>query len=169
MPDVYDHLTIGFNSTVRRLETLASSRKPQILAQDTDTTPENDPPAHLPVVFVCRNNLPDIMTSSFPLLMATSAPSPTQARLVEMSAQAEEKISQALCQPRVGVLGIEEGAVGAASLLHFVKDNIEALDIPWLDRESSPPIYHPVKIHTTVSTPKIKPPSRGRKRKKSEG
>lgn len=166
MPDIYDHLTIGFNSTVRRLEELARSQKPQILA---DNNPQDEVPTNLSVVFVCRETLPNIMTSSLPLLMATLAPTPTQARLVEMSAQAEEKISQALCQPRVGVFGIEEGATGTASLLHFVKDNVEAVDVPWLDQESIRPIYYPVKIQTTVSSNKVKHPVRGQKRKKPDG
>ncbi|OAP58304.1 hypothetical protein AYL99_07394 [Fonsecaea erecta] len=165
MPDVYDHLTFGFNSTVRRLESLARSRKPQMLSQHTDADPSSGHPlANLSVVFVCRQNLPDIMTSSIPLLLATSAPINTRARLVEWSSQAEEQVARALQQPRVGVVGVGEATPGAETLLQFVRDNVATVDVPWLDQIPKP-IYHPVKIQTVDSASRPKATLQNRKRK----
>ncbi|EXJ72793.1 uncharacterized protein A1O5_03940 [Cladophialophora psammophila CBS 110553] len=167
MPDIYDHLTLGFNSTVRRLESLACSRKPRLLSQHTDADPLGHSRANLFVVFICRQNLPDVMTSSLPLLIATSAPKIARARLVEWSSQAEEKVAQALHQPRVGVLGIEEGAPGTETLLRCVRDTVDAVDVPWLDQTSTP-IYQSVNIQTVESVPKSNAAIRGRKRKTPE-
>jgi hypothetical protein len=164
MPDVYDHLTIGFNSTVRRLESLARNRKPQILVENTDRE-QPEPGVNLSMVFVCRKTLPEIMTSTLPLLIATSASNPTRASLVEISAEAEEKIAQALYQPRIGVLGIDVEAVGAETLLQFVQNTITTVDVPWLD-QTPPPVYHPVKVKTVVTAAKTKPAAQGRKRKR---
>ncbi|KIW96170.1 uncharacterized protein Z519_03237 [Cladophialophora bantiana CBS 173.52] len=164
MPDIYDHLTVGFNSTVRRLESLARGRKPQLLSQHTDADLLGHSRANLFVVFICRQNFPDVMTSSLPLLIATSAPKVARARLVEWSSQAEEKLAQALHQPRVGVLGIEEGAPGTENLLRCVRETVDAVDVPWLDQTSTP-IYQSVNIQTVESVPKSNAAVRGRKRK----
>jgi len=166
MPEVYDRLTIGFNSTVRRLESLARSRKPQILSESPGSGEQECSFANLAVVFVCRKNLPDIMTSSLPLLVATSAPKATRAKLVNISTQAQEKMAEALQQPRVGVLGVEEGTAVAETLLRFVQENISALDVPWLDQAPAP-TYHPVKINTVAYVPKVKSPAHNRKRKRT--
>ncbi|OQU97671.1 hypothetical protein CLAIMM_03566 [Cladophialophora immunda] len=165
MPDVYDHITLGFNSTVRRLESLARTRKPPVLSQQTDADPASGhAPANLSVVFVCRQNLPDIMTSSLPLLLATSAPAANRARLVEWSSQAEEQVARALHQPRVGVLGVGDGTPGAETLLHFVRDNVDGVDVPWLD-QTPKPTYYPVKVQTVESASKSKVAPRDRKQK----
>ena len=165
MPDATDHLTIGFNSTVRRLEALARSRMPSIFSQDAGPDQSETLHANLSVVFICRKNLPDIMTSSFRHLIATSAPGPTRAKLVDLSKQAEEKIARAVGQPRVGVLGVEEATPGAETLLRFVQENIAPLAIPWLDQAPAPS-YYPVKIQTAVSVSKPQAAIRHRKRKR---
>ncbi|KIX05756.1 uncharacterized protein Z518_03728 [Rhinocladiella mackenziei CBS 650.93] len=166
MPEVYDHLTIGFNSTVRRLESLARSRKPPILSRTKDLPQQETPSVNLSVVFVCRQSLPEIMSFSLPLLLATSAPRCERARLVEISPPAEAKIAQTLEQPRVRVLGLEAGASGADALRRFLTDNIGVVDVPWLDPES-PPAYFPVNIQTIETEAKPKSAARNLKRKKS--
>lgn len=154
MPELYSHLTIGFNSTVRKLESLAHSRKPAILSM-TAAAPHENPQVNLSVVFVCRQNLPGIMTSTLPFLLATSAPKPNRAKLVELTSQAEAKIAQTIQQPRVGVLGCEEGAPGAESLLQFITENFQTVDVPWLDQPQTP-LYFPIKVQTSEAFSKNK-------------
>ena len=165
MPEIYDHLTIGFNATVRRLELVASSREPKILSDDTNTSAAQDDTAtKLSVVFVCRKSLPDTMTSSLPSLMAASSSAGERAKLVDISTEAEELIARALHQPRVGVLGIEVATPGADALLRAVQDNIPAIEVPWLDQKM-PPTYNSVKIHTSVTPAKSKSAVQNDKRK----
>jgi len=168
MPESYDHVTIGFNSTVRRLEALAHRRKPFTLPRTTSPDLPKDPGLNLSVVFVCRQTLPNIMTASLPLLVTTSAPQTTRARLVELSSQAEAKVARALNQPRVGVLGIEEGAPGADTLLRFVAENMGAVEVPWLE-EASSPTYYPVHIKAVETGSKANSSARPGKRKSPQG
>lgn len=167
MPEVYDQLTIGFNCTVRRLEGLARRLMPQILSQTQahDAKHAKDPGHNLSVVFVCRRTLPEIMTSTLPLLIATSAPTSTRAKLVDVSDEAEKKIARALHQPRVGVIGMELKTAGTEPLLRLLEENITPIDVPWLDQSSSPS-YHPVKVHTVTTTPNSKPATQSRKRRR---
>ncbi|KEF63509.1 uncharacterized protein A1O9_01487 [Exophiala aquamarina CBS 119918] len=167
MPEIYNNLTIGFNTTIRRLEALSQVRKPSSLSEPK-TAHQSDPaPTNLVAVLVCRRSLPQVMTSSIPLLIAAAAPKSSRSRLIEISTQSESKLAQALGQPRVGVLGVENDAAGATALARFVVDNIGSVDIPWLEPLSSP-IYLPVKIHSATTAPKEKSSGDARKRKKSE-
>lgn len=168
MPEVYDHLTVGFNSTVRRLESVARSRKPLVLSAGPVADRQDIHEANLAVVFVCRETLPDIMASSLPLLMATSAPVSSRAHLIELSAESEVKVAQALHHPRVGVLGIESETAGAEPLLRYIQDSVPVVDVSWLDQSTSP-IYHPVNVHTAVSVANKKSDAQSRKRKSPGG
>jgi len=168
MPAIYDHLTIGYNSTGRTLEALARRRQPPNILDNSDTERLWDPATKLCAVFVCRKSLPDIMTSSLPMLLATSAPKATRARLVDISPQSEAKLAQALNQPRVGVLGLREDAPGSDALLRFVTENLDPVGVPWLEQACSS-AYFPASIKTIETTrkPRSKTPSlKGRKMEK---
>lgn len=167
MPEIYNNLTIGFNTTIRRLEALSQVRKPSSLSEPTIAHQPPPAPSNLLAVLVCRRSFPEVVTSSLPLLIATAAPKSSRSRLIEISPQSEAKIAQALRQPRVGVLGVENDAAGAATLARFVVENIEAVDIRWLEPLSTP-AYLPVKIHSVAATPKQKSSGDTRKRKRVE-
>jgi len=167
MPEIYNNLTIGFNTTIRRLEALSQARKPSTLLEPK-IAPHPDPlPRNLLAVLVCRRSFPEVMTSSLPLLIATSAPKPSRSKLIQITPQSESKIAQALGQPRVGILGIENNAAGAATLARFVVENIEAVDIPWVEPLEAPE-YLPVKIHSATTVLKEKSSGGARKRKRGE-
>jgi ribonuclease P/MRP protein subunit POP3 len=169
MPEIYDNLTIGFNTTTRRLEALSQAQKPSSLSEPQIPHQSEPAPANLLAVLVCRRSFPEIMTSSLPLLIATAAASAksSRTRLIEISPHSEAEIAQALSQPRVGVLGIENDAPGASTLARFVLENIDTVDIPWLEPQSIP-VYLPLKIQSTVSAPKTKSSVDARKRKRLE-
>jgi hypothetical protein len=109
--DLYDHLTIGLNTTVRRLESQASSTPPQTSAEP------------LFMVLVCRENLPDVLTMNLPLLLAASASANGRARLIEISSKTEKELAEALFQPRLSVLGIDRSGPGTDALQGFLKDS----------------------------------------------
>lgn len=165
MPDIYDHITVGFNSTVRRLEALAIGQKPPLLPPANNQNQPEGPHAPLSVVFVCRRSLPEMITSSLPFLITTSAPKYRRARLVGISLEAEARIAQALQQPRVGVLGVEEGAPGADTLLRIITETIDAVEVPWLE-PGSIPSFLPVSIKTVEIGTKTKTRAQDLKRKR---
>jgi ribonuclease P/MRP protein subunit POP3 len=109
IPDFYDHLTVGLNTTVRRLESRISTGSPQTSAEP------------LFVVLVCRSILPDILTTNLPLLV-DSAPTERRARLIEISSKAEKELAQALYQPRLAVLGVDNNAPGTEAVQQFLQN-----------------------------------------------
>lgn len=143
LPPIHSHLTIGFNSTVKSLESLVRTRCPG----PKSGTP-GLPPAILAIVFVCRSKLPSIMTSSLPVLVAAASlalPREQSIRLVSLSEGASIRLAQTLDQPRVGVIGVRGDAPATRELIEYVRAKIDCVDVPWL-REDKHPSYLPVNV-----------------------
>lgn len=167
--ELLDYLTVGFNSTNRHLEALAQSSTPTNymatpgLASEINearTAHSNDVQTSptiksLVAVFVPRSDQPSIMHSHLPRLSkaASLAPSSSQdIKLVSLPKGAETKLSAALRIPRVGIIGLMDGAPAASPLIDFVRKRVPEVEIPWLaDAEAG--VYLPVEInviHTTA-------------------
>jgi ribonuclease P/MRP protein subunit POP3 len=70
-----------------------------------------------------------------PLLSHLSSsyyPSLPPTRLVPFSTTSEAKLCKALGIPRVGIIGIFEGAPGAGPLVEYVREKVEVTDVPWV-------------------------------------
>ncbi len=169
LPDheLLDYLTIGFNSTNRHLEALAQSSAPRNViaspglanegieahadhSNDLHTSSTIKP---LVAVFVPRSDQSPIMHSHLPLLIkvASLAPSSLQdIRLVVLSKGAEIKLSAALGIPRVGMVGLKEGAPAASPLIDFVRKRVSKVEIPWLTQAEAG-THIPVKINVTLT------------------
>lgn len=152
MPAVLDYLTIGFNSTTRALETMSKRSRPAVLegleVGDQKSAADS---SHLTAVFVCRSVLPDPITASIPLLIATASlaqPKYPPIRLMQLSAGVESQLAKALHQPKVGFVGIRSDMAGADVLLAVVRAAICPVRVPWLDG-SEIPRYLPVQIEST--------------------
>ena len=148
---ISDHLTIGFNSTVRSLEAMSKRSKPTAL-KDTSDVPQiaDVDGSNLAVVFVCRSVLPDPITASIPLLIATASlaqPQLAPIRLVQLSAKVESKLAEALHQPRVGFVGLRRDMPAADVLMALVQSAVDPVRVPWLDSLRDPQ-YLPVQIES---------------------
>ena len=154
-PRISDHLTIGFNSTVRSLEAMSRRSQPTALKDTSDDTQVADiDGSNLAVVFVCRSVLPDPITASIPLLIATASlaqPQSSPIRLVQLSAKVESKLAEALHQPRVGFVGLRRDTPGADVLMALVHDTVNPVRVPWLDGLENPH-YLPVQIESTETS-----------------
>ena len=156
-PEVSSHITLGFNTTIRRLELLSAVSRPQSLGGEISAKSEDETGKSirllpsLSAVFICRTGLPPILTSSLPLLAATASsafPKEPPIRLVPLSKAAEDKLAIALHQPKVGFVGLQADAPAAEILTTLVRDRIPPVDVPWL-REASSSTYLPVKVRRT--------------------
>jgi ribonuclease P/MRP protein subunit POP3 len=138
IPSSSQHLRIGFNSNIRRLEELAHRSKSESPAKQTVTAPASEASSNFPaVMFVYRAAIPEPVSHSIPLLVAAaSASSPEQEpiRLVELSANAEAELSTTLGIPRVSVLGVDDGAPEAGPLIQYVRSQLEPVRAPWLGK-----------------------------------
>jgi len=168
MPAIYPYLMIGFNSTVRSLEAMSQRSKPLALNDaDTDagTRESQTRMSNLAAVFVCRSVLPNAVTASIPVMVATASlarPQEPPIRLLQLPAHAESQLSEALNHPRVGFVGICVDAPGGDILLALVRAAVGPVEAPWLETFEIPR-YLPVQIESietsTGSKDKSKKPA----------
>ena len=154
---VSSHITLGFNTTIRLLESLSAASRPQSLG-GASPEPSKDAAAKsielmtpLSAVFVCHTGLPPLLTSSLPLLAATASlafPKEPPIRLVPLGKIAGDRLAQALHQPTVRFVGLQSDTPAAESLLELVRERVQPVDVPWL-KETSAGAYLPVKIRKT--------------------
>lgn len=151
MPPLFDHLTIGFNTTVRSLEAISKRSRPAVLKDHEADLHEPFGSSDVAAVFVCRSTLPDPITASIPLLVATASlaqPDQPPIRLVQLCTNIQTQLAEALRQPRVGFIGIRSDMPGADVLLALVRAVASPIRVSWLD-SSERPRYLPVQIEST--------------------
>lgn len=153
-PELIHHVTVGFNSTIQRLQLLASHSTSPITS--TAAGEENSVLVKkMAAVFVSSATLPALLVSSMPALVAaasTSRSSEQPIRLVFLPSAAEKRLAEALFQPRVGFVGLPEDAPGAKALIDLIRQKITPVDASWL-RTKVQGEYLPVNIKTTSSVP----------------
>jgi ribonuclease P/MRP protein subunit POP3 len=140
-PEILKHLTVGLNTTGRHLETEAALSKPGALAAvDKENETKQTITKRLAVVFLPkpRDNL---VYSHLPLLCFTSSAThedKTQhTRLVLLDPSCERTIAAAMGLPRAGVIGVFDDAPGASSLIEYVRENVDPVEVPWLGKAIS--------------------------------
>lgn len=159
-PEIHSHLTVGFNTTTRYLELLAQKTSPNT---DEDKNPgslvvvktparSSLEPANikpLAAVFVPRSGQPPILYSHLPLLTKAASlavPSSPPTKIISLPEGAEDRLKTVLGIPRVGMVGLIDGAPNASSLIEFVRQKIPELEVPWL-QEAVKGAYLAVKIN----------------------
>jgi ribonuclease P/MRP protein subunit POP3 len=151
-PAIFSYITLGFNTTIRHLESLSAISTPQPLGGPTLEQSESiGQLAPLSAVFVCRAGLPPILTSSLPLLTATASrafPDEPPTRLIPLGKTAGDRLAQTLHQPTVGFIGLRSDTAAAKNLIDLVRDRVQPVDVPWL-KEVGSATYLPVKIRQT--------------------
>ena len=165
-PEVLNYLTIGFNATTRSLEALAQHtcpKTPPSATSSLDTEAHKlckvqsaeiqDSLTHKPLiaVFVPRSDQPSIMYSHLPMLVnAASLPSSLSSniKLVALLKGAESKLSAALGVPRVGIIGLIEGAPASSLLVEFIRQHVRQIEAPWFT-EAESGVCLPVEINVT--------------------
>lgn len=119
LPVVEKHVTIGLNSTTRRLE--------------SSLQPTASPTKSLVAIFLTPSSLNYLPYSHLPTLTALASvahPDRPAIRLIQLPNTAEGKICSALGQPRAGVIGVLADAPSTGALLECVMA-VEPVDVPW--------------------------------------
>ena len=157
-PEIHDHLTIGFNTTTRYLETLARNSNPSteaeidaVKAPETSVRPSLNPAEIKPLaaVFAPRSGQPPVLYSHLPLLTKVASlavPSSPSIRIISLPEGAEDRLKTVLGIPRVGIVGLVDGAPNASSLIKFIRQRVSEFEVPWL-QEAVKATYLPVKIN----------------------
>lgn len=140
-PEILRYLTVGLNSTSRHLETEAALSKSGALTPvDKESKAERRPKKRLAVVFLPKPK-DNLVYAHLPLLCYTSSATQTdkaqQTRLVLLDPSSERTIATAMGLPRAGVIGVFDDAPGAGPLLDYVKENVDPVEVPWLENALS--------------------------------
>lgn len=163
-PTITSSLVIGYNSTVRCLETGARKNVPPTIAHMDDGlhgdnlrkgSVEAEP---LVAVFVARSELSPVMVSHLPLLIATASlnrHSEAAIRLITLPKGADATLSTALHLPRVGVIGLRGDTPNIAPLIAYVRDTVSPVEVPWL-HDLQIGQYLPTKIKAIVTATTVK-------------
>lgn len=146
-PELNLFLTIGLNSTTRHLESMAAV----LPAENTPSKPR------LLAVFVCRSDSqPSQLHSHLPVLCNIASRSSPEhiVKLVQLPRGAEARLTASLAIPRVGFLGLMEGAPGSTSLLHFLEEKVPGIKVPWLEGGFQPTAIRAMKTIAPTPTKK---------------
>jgi len=140
-PEILKYLTVGLNTTSRHLETEAALSKPGALAPvDKEIKAEETPRKRLAVIFLPKPK-DNLVYAHLPLLCYTSSATQKdktqQTRLVLLDPSSERTIATAMSLPRAGVIGVFDDTPGAGPLLEYVKENVDPVEIPWLEKALS--------------------------------
>lgn len=167
---MHNYLTVGFNTTTRYLDFLAQKSSPCIVegeksgavaAIKTSVGPSLSPIDIKPLaaVFVSRSKQPCILYAHLPFLTKAASlavPSSPSTRIISLPEGAEDQLKTVLCIPRVGMVGLIDGAPNSSSLIEFIRDNVPELEVPWL-QEAAMGAYLDVKINTVQTSAPLNP------------
>ncbi|KAI9737095.1 MAG: hypothetical protein M1834_000685 [Cirrosporium novae-zelandiae] len=128
-PSLSSYLTIGFNSTIRQLETIIQNR-PSNFNEDLGE-PSRSPFLAAVIVPLPPTHSINPLYSSIPQFIY-SASSSTPIRLIPLPKAAESRLCSCLELPRVGFLGIFEDAPGAGPLISYIRNRIAEVEVLWL-------------------------------------
>ncbi|KAI9880217.1 MAG: hypothetical protein M1830_004803 [Pleopsidium flavum] len=176
-PDLLAFLTIGFNSTTRQLEALARKSVPRALASHLHTSQpalngQSQLLQNFVAIFVPRSSQPSILYAHLPLLIATASLASSFSppiRLVTLPKVADARLSAALALPRVGLIGLMEGAPHSAALSDYVREHVSKVEVPWLN-EAKAGKYLPLKVKAVqMMTPLIQKEAVNGKRETPDG
>jgi ribonuclease P/MRP protein subunit POP3 len=156
LPAVQNHVTVGLNSTTRYLESVlhtVATREPLASEAPDNDNPDKDfflshpdvlsqrnaelnedNPHHLAAIFMTEataNYLPYTHLPTLAALASARHPATPAIRIVQLKASAEAKICEALGLPRAGIVGVLEDAPGAGPLVEYVRDFVNAVEVPW--------------------------------------
>ena len=158
-PEIGKHILIGINSVTRHLEALAAKHSPSTAPRAASSDEgkakviENEPmeddekdPRRLSMVIVthpkpslspAHAHLPTLvhlstLSGAEPTSSVTPATNPAT-RLIPLPTSTEVRLASKLHIPRVGALGIFEGAPGARALEDYVRQHVDLTECKWID------------------------------------
>ncbi|KAK6198467.1 RNase P and RNase MRP subunit [Scheffersomyces amazonensis] len=128
-PEIINHVVLGFNSCVKRLEAQAQIHTKKNKVSLSSQTP------YYKYIFVCKNDIvPPIITSTFPVLAYTgSKHKSNRVKLIQLPKGSIQRLSEILAVPNVGILGLTDDIIEGKHLFEMIDEHVKDIDIPWLE------------------------------------
>ena len=102
-----------------------------------------------------HSHLPPLVKSA-----SNTLPPHRAIRLVTLPKGSEARLSAALCIPRVGLIGLKGDSPEISSLIQFIREDAQDMEIPWMGQtQKGEYIPVDVKIDSVIvpAKPKLKP------------
>lgn len=135
MPTVASHVLVGLNTVTRHLSDCAEKYAPRTVPAFQHHALESESPRRLSLIVLPHpmpsSSLPHAHLPTLAYLSSVRSDSPT--RLVALSTAFESRLASVLHLPRVGAIGILEGAPGADSVVDYVREHVEPVQCDWLE------------------------------------
>lgn len=107
-------------------------------------------------IFVARTERTPVFYAHLPVLIKTASlasSSMPKIRLVALPKGAETSLGRALKLPRVGLIGLLEGAPGVSELIELIRTEVLEVEVPWLETAEADR-FLPIKI-SAIHTSKL--------------
>lgn len=136
VPDLADKITIGFNSTVKKLETQAAPNREKILKKKKKN-PEHESlkSRYTKYVFVAKADISTpLLTSCFPLLTFSASRSlQDRVKLVLLPRGSMERLLKALCTENTCIISLSDDWKAGAALFDLLDAKVKNVEVPWLE------------------------------------
>lgn len=147
-PIVADKITMGFNSTVKKLELQAAPNRDKVMGKRkknskeegvkrVKTGPEETSEtasSYVKYVFIAKSDIyPTILTECFPLLTFSASRSlKDRVKLVELPKGAMSRLSTCLNTENTGIISLEEDWAEGRALYDLIDKYVVDVEVPWL-------------------------------------
>ncbi|WPK27404.1 hypothetical protein PUMCH_004791 [Australozyma saopauloensis] len=168
-------ITVGFNSTVKRLEAQAAPNREKLLGKKVSRKAKsgnssNEAPAlsglsepeYVGFVFVAKADITTaLLTDCFPqLALAASQPGRSRVKLVALPRGAASRLLKVLHTENATIVSLCEGWADAEPLYTLLRDEIPDVQVPWLEQlfDLDASDYHSLNVaflRTTVPVGKL--------------
>lgn len=168
-PPLANKVTLGFNSTVKRLEAQAAPKRDRVL----NRKPSEPVKPYLKYVFCAKADIkPALLIQSFPILAYTASRLlEDRVKLVPLGKGAMAKLLAAAGVQNTTIVGLEQDVSGAQPLYDLV-DKIDDVDVPWLSGlfgEHSDVFFKPNLKVLKTSAPKVQKKQKQQRQKVEPG
>lgn len=126
-PEILNNITLGFNSTVQRLEKQAHTR----IAQSPPSSSSSSSP--LSYIFVCKADIqPQLLTSQFPVLCYTASTHQKKVKLIQLPKGSIDRIEKVLGK-KTGIIGLTRSSTYPDSFTKLIENHVKDVEVPWLE------------------------------------
>lgn len=136
IPEIRKEITIGFNSTIKALETQASKHRYRLTKKSKTHKKQrtSDFGTNIKYVFVAKYDItPSLLTSPFPVLAYTSSTSANdRVKLIQLPRGSMSRLSSILKIENTSILGLSDNIEQAQALYNVIDSEVKDVEVPWL-------------------------------------
>lgn len=136
IPEIRKEITIGFNSTIKALETQASRHRSRLVNRSKSHKKQctSDSAPYIKYVFVAKYDItPSLLTNPFPVLAYTSSTSANdKVKLIQLPRGSMSRLSSILKIENTSILGLSDNIEQAQALYNIIESEVKDVEVPWL-------------------------------------